>query len=159
MLHFGVTIPVNLPQWSKIPEGLTNYHVFCTKNYIILNVFTAATERQVPSGVNVWPKSTSGSTFKTSRWRPNRSGFVELFSFPDRIAFLCRVRMLVRKRGKLQIKKRFNGWIKVCHQGKSLEEFSLKSGWQQTKKTVDGGCFFKTNSESKLWANGVETET
>jgi len=60
-----------------------------------LNVFTAETERQVPFGVNVWPRSTSGSTLKTSSWRPNRSGFVELVSLPDRIAFLCRVRMLV----------------------------------------------------------------
>jgi len=27
MLPFGVTIPATVPQWSEIPEGLTNYPV------------------------------------------------------------------------------------------------------------------------------------
>ena len=28
MLHFGVTIPANIPQRSEIPEGLMNYPVY-----------------------------------------------------------------------------------------------------------------------------------
>jgi hypothetical protein len=30
MLPFGVTVPAAVPQKSKIPEGLTNYHVYMT---------------------------------------------------------------------------------------------------------------------------------
>jgi hypothetical protein len=34
MLPFGVTIPVTIPKRSEIPEGLLNYPVFLTYNYI-----------------------------------------------------------------------------------------------------------------------------
>ena len=40
MLPFGVTIPATVPQRSEIPEGLTNYPVYCNllkmRNCIII---------------------------------------------------------------------------------------------------------------------------
>jgi hypothetical protein len=39
-LPFGVTIPATVPQWSEIPEGLTNYSVFQWPCFLLsFNVF------------------------------------------------------------------------------------------------------------------------